>query len=124
MLTGLMAAVVATAAAINVASPDLLRTHGPDDQGVMQFQRPPTPITSPVTAPSGVPVATPIPTSNVPAPETRMPLLTMPTQPPARPDPAPTVVPPPAREGEPPAPGKPCAVGLLLDPLLGVCVAT
>jgi hypothetical protein len=123
--TGMMAAVVASATAITIASPNLLRTeHIPSTPGSLPF-----PVSVPVPTvptPGGVVPQTPPPAAPpgvVPTSVAQIPPSVKPAPArPAKPAPAPTYTPPIIGQGEPPPPGEPCPIGLVLNPTLGVCV--
>lgn len=124
---GLMAAVVATAAAINVASPSptavqqVIQTPA----STIEFPGPPAVFSPPAIPVSGVPSVAPAIPSEVPQPVPRIPLpevtatIRPPVESPVILAPEPTFVPP---VPDPPPTNEPCPIGLEIDPLLGVCV--
>lgn len=122
LFTGLMAAVVATTAVVNAVAPDLIGTQHVKDT--------PAVVGPPATVPASPPAssAVPVPPASVdvmPPSVTSIPTPVKPASPrsssaPSEPEPTPVTQVP--GEGEPPPPGEPCPIDLVLDPLLGVCV--
>jgi hypothetical protein len=123
LYTGMMAAVVGSAAVITAVSPNLLRQeHVPSTPSSIHF---PTSVPVP-TVPTSSGVAPPptAPLEVAPIPATQVPpsVKTSPARPAPKPSPAPIPPPPVTGQGEPPSPGEPCPIGLTLNPVLGVCV--